>query len=907
MDTMKKKKINYKKIIKICSIFLFLLAVVIGYFGINRHNYVSSDSNIVDDINDCLSNNDFSGSYPHKVFQTLAKNGYNLENIDDKYSEYHIIYNDIDNSIALLDNNYDLFYGSSANDSYHNWLLVNSYDEINRIINSGKKFSFYLKNNYSDSNKTLDFNVPVSLDEGNYSGYQEINYDLKDFDGNLIIHTFSYDTVINIDAPKASGIYHYGNARCVDIKEISDSSYHEYGIVGRLLANEGHVIAENGSEIFSLMNVNNKANIEVNYDAKVHFNYPENIKVNNNGVVNGVVDDCGDEGHDLGKFVVANKVYLVCKTCGHNVVYDDASNKLITNTFVDAAIGDVLKYTTTNGGLSITNVSFEVSKSLGGIVDADYDKNTGVASFTTNDFDGATFDYAKGLNKVVVSEEKNEEETDPEKDKKVSTSKKVTTVTDEKTKSDNTTNKKTCTHTWDSGKVVKESTFDSLGQIVYTCTKCGETKYESIEKKKGAVTGDGNKYDSIENAFLYAPYDGSEYVVQLKQNMTLDVSSFALKINNGQNIVLDLNGYTLKGICSQSNRNDFIVNYGIFTIKDSSDKKNDGSGTGRIIYSSSDNIANLYESNVIDNHKSLIIDTGVLENSSKGSSACVVKNSDNASFTMNNGQLLQSYVGDNTVSNDGIALRIIGTNSIEDNELLANNIIVNGGTIIGNRAIQLELPSYLEKNVSRNNIDIYRATVKSNSKAISRNFALSIFAFDNSASASLKHTNINLHNGYYGGKILFSGGNNDGISENVIINGGFYSDRIVCQLKGTDSNYQIQGGYFNTDLDLINMEISGGTFLYCVDTETDYTWSFGDLDSAINYAKGLNKYVENNEGYLSSGYSDNIIINRDLLKVSATYRENINYLKKYEDNINEGCNINIDNDNNMFTVEQIGE
>lgn len=39
-----------------------------------------------------------------------------------------------------------------------------------------------------------------------------------------------------------------------------------------------------------------------------------------------------------------------------------------------------------------------------------------------------------------------------------------------------------CTHTWDSGKVVKKATTSDNGQILYTCTKCAKTKTSTIYK-----------------------------------------------------------------------------------------------------------------------------------------------------------------------------------------------------------------------------------------------------------------------------------------------------------------------------------------------------------------------------------------------------------------------------------------
>lgn len=40
---------------------------------------------------------------------------------------------------------------------------------------------------------------------------------------------------------------------------------------------------------------------------------------------------------------------------------------------------------------------------------------------------------------------------------------------------------KECAHSWDSGEIVEEATCIYEGLIQYTCTKCNETKFETIK------------------------------------------------------------------------------------------------------------------------------------------------------------------------------------------------------------------------------------------------------------------------------------------------------------------------------------------------------------------------------------------------------------------------------------------
>lgn len=55
---------------------------------------------------------------------------------------------------------------------------------------------------------------------------------------------------------------------------------------------------------------------------------------------------------------------------------------------------------------------------------------------------------------------------------------------------------KPCSHAWDEGKVTKEATCTEAGEKLFTCTKCGATKTESIPHGSsgigGTVTGGGS-------------------------------------------------------------------------------------------------------------------------------------------------------------------------------------------------------------------------------------------------------------------------------------------------------------------------------------------------------------------------------------------------------------------------------
>ena len=56
-------------------------------------------------------------------------------------------------------------------------------------------------------------------------------------------------------------------------------------------------------------------------------------------------------------------------------------------------------------------------------------------------------------------------------------------------------NVETAAHTWDSGKVTEASTHTKEGTKTYTCTVCGETKREKVEKLKEHSYGEWTKHD----------------------------------------------------------------------------------------------------------------------------------------------------------------------------------------------------------------------------------------------------------------------------------------------------------------------------------------------------------------------------------------------------------------------------
>ena len=72
-------------------------------------------------------------------------------------------------------------------------------------------------------------------------------------------------------------------------------------------------------------------------------------------------------------------------------------------------------------------------------------------------------------------------------------------------------------HTWDEGKVTKEPTCTEEGEIVYTCTRCGETKTETLPATghnyvEGVCTGCGDKLADKDEIVIYYTNDVHTYI-----------------------------------------------------------------------------------------------------------------------------------------------------------------------------------------------------------------------------------------------------------------------------------------------------------------------------------------------------------------------------------------------------------
>lgn len=214
------------------------------------------------------------------------------------------------------------------------------------------------------------------------------------------------------------------------------------------------------------------------------------------------------------------------------------------------------------------------------------------------------------------------------------------------------------------------------------------------------------QYETLADAVAAVPTDGTETTITMIADEKIDVVGYAVTIAANQNVVLDLAGHTVEGLCATGKTSALICNLGTLKIEDSSDTNKDGSGNGKLtmsadpywVYSEQD--PGGYASNLIRNEKNLTIESGHLYNTGKGSATYGIDNYSAGNITINGGKvdaakasaIRMFYVNGGSITvNEGV----VGHYNSDDDctymgiQVMSGtnvNVSVNGGTIAGNYA-----------------------------------------------------------------------------------------------------------------------------------------------------------------------------------------------------------------------------
>ncbi len=294
------------------------------------------------------------------------------------------------------------------------------------------------------------------------------------------------------------------------------------------------------------------------------------------------------------------------------------------------------------------------------------------------------------------------------------------------------------------------------------------------------------KYTSLAEAIAAVPTDGTQTTITMLADEEL---SSGVTVAAGQDIILDLNGFTLSEALVKSGTTALITNRGTLTIQDSTDVDANGSGTGKITYFNGlpdPGAIPYYASNTIINNGTLTIESGLIENRTNGGyAAYTVDNLTNGNlytpvFTMNGGRLYNNY-------SDAIRMFL---NS--DSKL--NKVVVNGGILDSEKASGRVIVIHnANAKVNKGELDITGGTI--NGKVNAWSAANAGGVEDQFTDAQYEEISINISGGKIKALAFDEMGNETLRAEALQVTGGkFTADPSAYVTEG----YSV---YENTDAD----------------------------------------------------------------------------------------------------------
>ena len=291
-------------------------------------------------------------------------------------------------------------------------------------------------------------------------------------------------------------------------------------------------------------------------------------------------------------------------------------------------------------------------------------------------------------------------------------------------------------------------------------------------------------YGSLAEAVADVPA-GKETTITMIADHTI-IGNTGVTIPAGREIILDLNGHTVQNVVGEEKASQIIDNQGTLTIKDSTDKKKDGTGKGKLMNVVEKGIQPgdwdqwNYATNVILNQGILTVESGLLEQTAGGTICYAIDANSSAnpvSTTIKGGNMISVKT----------AVRMFSNSSTNDNIM-----VVEGGTITSKEKYGLVFQNANKDYANKGSLTIKGGTVNGGVESGTEYESLNVWAETGSKTDNMS---VDITGGVFTTKVTID----EVAPKTLSVSGGHFKQITVDST--TPAVGFITGGIFDTKPD----------------------------------------------------------------------------------------------------------
>lgn len=338
-----RKGFTIVELVIVIAIIAILAAVLIPTFAslIAKAN-VSVDTQLVRNLNNALTAEKAGGENNKTMYDALMmvkSAGYDIDTIVSK-SGNNIAWDSKNDRFVLIDpNNNTYIYPTESGAGSQTIANPVDFFVIYNEVPTAQKYSIYLSKN---ATVAAPVEVKVGFDAGENPAVTELTYTGVGTAQKVVIRTNSASTDLTINAPLDT-VTHYDEAKSVEIIEVADHSYHEYGKTDKIILEKGNLVIESEAHVpMVIITASDAANVKL--EVKSEENSPV-ITATNEGVKNAIAS--GGENFKIPAESVKDYNGITASNVtlkdGVNVLLEDISliSKTVTTTSNDNVILDL--------------------------------------------------------------------------------------------------------------------------------------------------------------------------------------------------------------------------------------------------------------------------------------------------------------------------------------------------------------------------------------------------------------------------------------------------------------------------------------------------------------------------------------------------------------------------------------